>query len=327
MLLLSKHSAIEYLLWLKTNDCGFWEDSFLKTAIKEPYKNLKVFSLKSATRNFIYEFEFDKTKYILKQFRDPLKNTEKYFKAEESNLNSKRKYFGAELSVLNDKTFGSTPNLITPKLIFKDENNSVLIQENLFDYVHFDNILTEYYRESYDICPVLESLASVSKIIHQSKKVEQPKFTEPFMRGKLKQVPDFFEYYKKYLSSWQNNGFIHGDFYVRNILANTQNNTKIKVIDWELSCAGDCYYDLVSVIHDFCINIFGESFFRVPYDGSTQPSLMLKYGYLKQNIKCFLDAYDSKIDMDKIKTFLIINTQHLSDNPKVFLNNINQIFS
>jgi thiamine kinase-like enzyme len=309
MNLLSLHTVMEYLIGLRMNNDYEWTNSLFKQALEDDnLKTLKVRSLTSATRHFVYKFELAGKTYILKQF------TKKNDVGQRTDLDNNLNYFENELQIFkNNWDFVIVSSFI-------DKSNKVIIQE-YFTSKTLNKVLETIRNVDKSPCTVLKILAEKIKKVHQ----KTDTIVQPFMVGNLKTNILLVDYYKDYVKSWEGNHFIHGDFTGRNILLKKQdNNYDARIIDWELSGIGDIYFDLSSIVCTLCFDRIGIRFFDT-FDDSV-PEQYLK---LRKAIDCFLDAYEQgelKIDRNKLKTFLIINTQHLSNNVGNLIKNIKQVF-
>ena len=300
---------MEYLIGLRMNNDSVWANgSFKQNLESNNLKTLKVRSLTSATRHFVYKFELEGKTYILKQF------TKKNDAGQRTDLDNNLNYFENELQILkNNWDFVIASSFI-------DKSSKVIIQE-YFTNKTLNKVLETIRDEDKSPCTVLKTLAEKIKKVHQ----KTDSTVQPFMVGNLKTNILLVDYYKDYVKYWKGNHFIHGDFTGRNILLKKQDsNYEVRIIDWEMSGIGDIYFDLSSIVCTLFFIRIGIRFFDT-FDDSV-PEQYLK---LRKAINCFLDAYEQggyKIDRNKLKTFLIINTQHLSDNIEALIENINQIF-
>ena len=321
MRLLSNLSVLEYLLWLKINYPPNTNNVFIQD-LKTNYEGLKVISLLSGKRNYVYEIELNSIRYILKNFSIKRKAESNDLQDDIPLKNEKSDYFDIEKLVLGiSKDFSA-------KSFFFDIQNKVIIMEKLSEYQTFSSALKQSDKNPYLRKYYLGKVASALNSFQDYNDVFSDKNSKNIiMLGTLKKHNRLLELYKDYCASWTENGedgLIHCDLYSRNIFVNTNHNA-IKFIDWEMATLGDPCLDVSIIVYNLCIHVFGEDFLNGFYDGKTSSSINIKYGILKDNIDYLLEIYKGNIKKEKLKTFLIINTQHLSNNVENLIKNIDQV--
>jgi thiamine kinase-like enzyme len=329
MVLLSEYAASEYLLSLMINHSSVADNSFLIT-LKKNYKTLKTTSVISTKRNIIYEFKLNDEYYVLKHFFNKNSQIKDNLLEEDNFEQVSFNYFDIEKEVLQ-----KSANYL-PRLHFADNQSKTIIMEKLIGYKEFyelfsdviSNVSNDYRRKYY-----LKNLASTLKTFHSNNinNFQQNNSKNIIMIGELKNNEQIFKYYKDYYNYWEETNFIHGDIFSRNILVNKKNKD-LKIIDWEMATLGDVYFDLSIIINILFDCRLGTSFTDVYYPVKDRA---YDYDMLKKDINdflesYFLDAYKSDKDRKKVskrlKTFLIINTQHLSNNVDNLIKNINHVF-
>ena len=318
MILLSQYSAQEYLLSLRTNHYSSTLNNSFVEILKSNFRTIKITSIISIKRNVIFEFKVGNTYYVLKHFLNKNELSKMSLLEEDNFEQTSFSHFDTEKGLLQ------TQSSFIPTLHFFDNQSKTIIMEKLLGYQEFyflfnDILSKDVFRKYY-----LQSLASLllkfSTINKNS--LLQNNSKNIITVGELKNQDIVWDYYKKYSSYWDENSIIHGDLFSRNILVNKKTKD-IKIIDWEMSTLGDIYFDLSIVVSILCDCRLGTSFINVFYPIKDRG---YDYAMLKKDINYFLDSY-GPIDREKLKTFLIINTQHMSDNVVNLINNINQIFS
>jgi thiamine kinase-like enzyme len=313
MTLFSLPSVLEYLLGLRAS----YSSALMKSSFKKDLddldiysQNLKVTDLKSATRHLVYEFELNNKRYVLKQFREKKEGNEESIKKNSSN------HFENEKEIIKSGKWDS----IIP-YFFIDDFNKIIIQEHFLSVSLIEVlklIREDNDKGKRDLCPILKVVAEKLKEIHQ----KSPSSVQPFIRDRLNNSSTLINYYKKYVDSWKGDSLIHGDLFLgKNILSDKQDKFNLRMIDWELSRVGDIYYDLCAVVYTLCINSFKPLFHYIHVPAATS-----KFVKLKNDIDCFLNAYDPEIKREKLKAFLIINTQKEEGDISEFLKNIDILF-
>lgn len=304
MIILSKYSVLEYLLWIKNNKYKGKVSSnlsFYGLASSENILNTQVLDISVSTRNSVFEFLVDNDHYIFKQFGPDLEKREKYFLSETVILNQKFAYI--------------------PEITFQDDLNNIVISRKLIGYEDFGIKLKKLYEKYKDssIKGLLTNLAKQLIKIHSvtalGVNANVPKYNSSLWRHFFIDKPEFDSFYVEFLSLWKDSCLTHFDLHGKNILIAEDGD--IKVIDWEMSEIGDPYYDLCSIIRIICIVMINPYFlsFKLPSDVNE----------VKKFINIFLNAY-SNVNKDKLKLFFKIHNYDLF-NAKYYLNNIELLLS
>ena len=319
MVLLSQYSAQEYLLSLRTNRYEpLSQNTLFIETLKSNFRTIKITSVVSIKRNVIFEFNLGDTYYVLKHFFNKNELSKRSLLEEDNFEQTSFSHFNTEKGIFQ------TQSTFIPTLHFCDNQSKMIIMEKLFGYQEFyflfNDVLSKDSLRKYYLQNLASLLLNFSKINTNSSLQYNSK--NIITVGELKNQDIVWEYYKKYSSAWNGDSIIHGDLFSRNILINKKTRD-IKIIDWEMSTIGDIYFDLSIVVSILCDCRLGTSFINVFYPIKDRA---YDYAMLKKDINYFLDSYGT-IDREKLKTFLIINTQHLSNNVVNLVNNINQIFS
>ena len=298
MIILSKYSVLSYLTWIKNNKfCEEKHPCFLNL-LKTKLRNTKVFDISTDSRNLVFEFQLNDGKsFILKQFGPSLKEKETFFYTEANILNQNFDF--------------------TSKLVFQDNLNRVIIQEKLEGYNNILSHLSNYdiNDNSNGVNTFLEKLALLLKEVHS--KTISPKTTSYSHKldyNLFINMPQLFPIYTLYLQSFQKNCLVHNDINSNNILVNAND---IKFIDWEIGEMGDPYYDLCLIIR-ILFSSFLDGFFLTA-------NLLDRSTKAKELVHFFLNKYDSKLDMKKLKLFFIIYNYE-NFNETNYLNNIDFFF-
>jgi 5-methylthioribose kinase len=323
MNILSEYSAEEQFLSLLANNYSSVYPAFFDL-LKKHVSTLRTTSVISAKRNIIFEFVLNKEYYILKHFLDK-KQSKKWDLLEENNYEQILSgSFEKEEAVLKYDL------LFLPKLCFTHKQSRMIVMKKLNGYKELDNLIRggRFLGDTSDRKDYLYYLKTLALTIKAFQKIEnsdlsQGNANQILMVGELKKNDQLFENYKLYCGYWKADSIIHADLFSRNILVNKKTKD-IKIIDWEMTTVGDVYFDLSIVISMICNWRLGTSFTDVHYSVEERP---FDYRMLKKDIQHFLDTYDKDIDRQKLKVFLIINTQHLSNKVENLIKNIDQIFS
>ena len=318
MNILSEYPAEEYLLSLRTYD-ALPQHSTFSELLKKEFKTFRTTSVISATRNIIFEFKLKDESYVLKHFLDKPVRSNKNLLEEDTFEQISHSYFNTEKEVLQNKL-----NYL-PKIYFYDSQSHTIIMEKLLGYQNFYDFLLQNLSNPTTLKQYLKNLAETLKSITKNSinSLSQSNSKNILMIGELKSHEELFKYYKKYCDYWDESGLIHADLFARNILVNTDKEN-IKIIDWEMATLGDPYFDLSTVVSILCDRRLGIFFPNVHYSKRAYDFAMLR-----KDIDYFLDAYMPRIDKQRLKTFLIINTQDRcknSDEVSNLIKNINQIF-
>lgn len=287
MIILSKYSVLEYLIWLKNNKYQSQEAQnkiFYDIISTKEILKVQVTDIDISTRNLVFEFLVDNKQYIFKQFGPDLIKKKPFFISETLILNQEFNY--------------------TPQKVFQDDLNNIIITEKLVEYEDFGTtlrILFEKYKDA-KIKLLLKSLAAKLREIHsvltisgsqQTSKYSKSSWTHFFINR-----PEFESLYIDFIASWKESGLVHYDLKSNNILLSEAEG--LKIIDWEMSEIGDSYYDLCSVVCMIYLTLIGPFFlsFRLPYN----------YREMKKFVDYFLNEYTDTIDRRKlINSFKIYN--------------------
>lgn len=302
MIILTKYSVLEYLLWIRNNKYSRTESNIsFCNILNDNLSTTRVLDIKYKTRNLVFEFVLNNESYIFKQFGP--------------DLDKKIAFFLSETFILNQ----SLLNYI-PKIVFQDDFNKVIIVKKLINYTNFgDRIRKLYETERNDkIKVLLKNTALKLKEIHSSKSIFQnvnvPKYTSSLWRHFFIDKPEFESYYPEFLHLWKDTCLVHYDLSGKNILFDKDGG--IKIIDWEMSELGDPYYDLCSIIRTL-LGIFRPSFFSF--------SLPTHFNEIKRIIIDFLHDYDLNYNKNKIELFFKIHNHDLY-NEQYYLSNIEILF-
>jgi thiamine kinase-like enzyme len=287
MIILSKYSVLEYLIWLKNNKYQAQEaqnELFYNIISTNDILKIQVVDIDISTRNLVFEFLVDNNQYIFKQFGP--------------DLIKKRPFFISEILILNQEFD------YTPQKVFQDELNNIVITEKLVAYENFSSTLRTLFNNYKDvrIKLLLKTLALKLREIHSVVTVvdnqQISKYSKTSWRHFFIDNPEFESIYIEFISFWKASGLVHYDLKSDNVLVSEVEG--IKIIDWEMSEIGDCFYDLCSVVRMIYLTLIGPYFlnFRLPYN----------YREMKKFVDYFLDEYSDTINRTKlINSFKIYN--------------------
>jgi hypothetical protein len=275
MLLLSKYTVLEYLLWLKTNnfsDCG---------VSLNQWESIKVMEVESGTQNFVFEFSINSEKYIIKQFR--------------LNLSERKPYFVSEREALNLKmTFA-------PTLVFCDELNQVIITKKIPSQEPISRVIR---RNNTDdnikmvICDIALKLVEIHQKLNLHTYSKNQKFPLGKWEDKIKSNYNVSSLLADFQRIWKQEpwGLIHHDLNGANVLVDNK-SLDISIIDWEMSEIGHPYFDLCAIIRIICLCYHSDN----PFGLSTPPTTDTGWTKTKEFANYFLECYGFVGNKDDLK--------------------------
>lgn len=293
MLLLSKYTVLEYLLWLKTNnfsDCGvslnLWE-------------SIKVMEVESGTQNLVFEFSQNSNNYIIKQFRLDLSERKPYFVSEREALNLKMPF--------------------TPTLVFYDELNQVIITKKIPSQKPISRVIR---RNNTDdaiktvICNTALKLIEIHKNLNLQAYPKNQKFPLEKWESKIKSNSDVSSLLSDFQRIWKQEtwGLVHHDLNGANILVDN-NYLDISIIDWEMSEIGYSYFDICAIVRIICLCYHSPNVFDFPIPPKTETV----WPKTKEFVTYFLECYgftaskgDLKVIFKVLYCDVYVNTHFFS---------------
>lgn len=264
MLLLSKYTVLEYLLWLKTNNFSGSGVSF------NEWESFKVREVESGTQNLVFEFSQNSNNYILKQFRLDLSERKPYFVSEREALNLKMTF--------------------APTLIFCDELNQVIITKKIPSQEPISRVIR---RNNTDdaiktvICNTAMKLVEIHKNLNLQAYPKNQKFPLEKWESKIKSNYDVSSLLSDFQRIWKQEpwGLIHHDLNGANVLVDNK-SLDISIIDWEMSEIGHPYFDLCAIIRIICLCYRSPHVFSFP-----TPTIGTSWPKVKEFVNYFLNCY------------------------------------
>jgi thiamine kinase-like enzyme len=308
MICLSAYTVMEYLVWVRKNLTPTGVSNNFLNQLKKSIEAVKVNLPEKLSRNPVFELDINGNKYFLKQFRTDLTNRKEYFNQEKDIL---------ERRVLS----------FSPVLLYWDDLNQIIITENVNydDSSVFDHIISlrrdpEKHHILFDLLSYLgESVSKIHTELNTFKlTVRKGSAADMFADILHNANTNIKDYIPSFMSTWNNNSFIHCDLKQDNTFYSEEN--KLKIIDWEMVREGDSYYDLSFFLTMICFAITDETFFRSNISSGRQK--LLNKAFL-----AFTSGYSSAIEIEKLKLFMVVQNYHHYEEEHVYFNNIDKIFN
>ncbi len=300
MLLLSKYTVLEYLLWLKTNNFSGCDMSL------EQLESIKVREVESGTQNLVFEFSQNLEKYIIKQFRP--------------DLNERKPYFVSEREALNLEI------PFAPILVFCDELNQVIITQKIPSQDPISIVIVEENSDD-SIKKVIDNTAKKLIEIHQKLDLKaysnNQKFPLEKWETKIKSNYDVSSLLSDFQRIWKQQpwGLVHHDLNGANVLVDN-NSSDISIIDWEMSEIGHPYFDLCAIIRIICLCYHSD----YPFDFPVPPITGTAWTKTKEFINYFLECYEFAGNKDDLKIIFKVLYCDLYRIPH-FFNVVNYLFN
>ncbi|MCU0468150.1 MAG: phosphotransferase [Arcicella sp.] len=292
MKILSRYSVLEYLFWVNNNHYLVDDrNTEFCNLLSSDYKTLSVLEHDSTSRNIVFKFYLGSKSYFFKQFGP--------------DLVKRKKYFLAEQFALNKINFS-----YTPKLVYQDKLANITITEELTEYKKLDSVLRELAllipNSDISIQKLLKNIADVMKKTHQlalyNAEDSFKDYSEDSWHEFLSDKPELWgnELTTQFLKDRKKTHFLHYDLKGKNILISDNDNSEVKLLDWEMSEIGDPYYDLCFIIFEICVAFISPTFLTNKINNPQS------INWAKKFINVFLDAYDKGLEKEKLNIFFKI---------------------